>query len=220
MKRARGPMVVALVACALLFLAVLWWFKHLPGPTTHAARFLSPTSDGAAPIAGSRVRVRAASATLHDRAARDVLRRRILEAWLGARPEESPVFDSGVSVALAMPVLDGGTVDPTYLRERISQDLLPLARSCYVDLLTRQPTAGGRSMMEFVIVGDERFGAVVDEVNVESGDGGLAEAGFVTCLRESMYSLALRRPPGRGSIRVRYPLTFSSDEPIADDPSR
>ena len=211
-------MVVALVACALLFVAVRWRFNHLPGRTMPVRRALAPTADaggaGPAPVAAPRELgpFHPPTATLRDRAVRDDLRQRILDAWRGVRPEESPaVADAGAPAAVAMPVLDGGTVDPAYLRARITEDFLPLAQSCYEQLLTRQPTAGGRAVTEFVIVGDERLGGVVDDVNVESGDGGLAEAGFATCLRESMYSLAFRPPPGRGSLRVRYPLTFSSD---------
>ncbi|MBP6833216.1 MAG: hypothetical protein KA978_20680 [Deltaproteobacteria bacterium] len=38
------------------------------------------------------------------------------------------------------------------------------------------------------------------------------DSGFATCLRESMYTVAFRPPPGRGSLRVRYPFIFRPED--------
>ena len=150
------------------------------------------------------------------RAVRDDIRARILAAWLSTLPEVDAGFDAGLALQLPMPVLDGGTVDPAYLRERIREDFVPMARACYEQLLGRRPNASGRALTEFVILGDDRLGGVVDEVSVQPGDGGLADEGFATCLRESMYTVAFRPPPGRGSLRVRYPFIFLPDDSGAE----
>lgn len=213
---------VAFVACALLAAAVWRWSGALPtgGIATRRpeGEDASLTADRrAAPVAapqGARDAgsFRPPSATVHDRAVRDDIRARILAAWLSALPEVDSGFDAGLAAHIPMPVLDGGTVDPSYLRERISEDFVPMARACYEQLLGRRPDASGRALTEFVIIGDERLGGVVDEVTVQPGDGGLADEGFATCLRESMYTVAFRPPPGRGSLRVRYPFIFRPED--------
>jgi hypothetical protein len=215
-------MLVALVACALLAAAVWRWSGVLPtggiGTPRPAGESASVTADRRSdPETASTVprdagSFRPPSATVHDRAVRDDIRARILAAWLSTLPEVDAGFDAGLAAQLPMPVLDGGTVDPDYLRERIREDFVPMARACYEQLLGRRPNASGRALTEFVILGDERLGGVVDEVSVQSGDGGLADEGFATCLRESMYTVAFRPPPGRGSLRVRYPFIFMPDD--------
>lgn len=155
------------------------------------------------------------AATVHDRAARDEVRRRLFAAWAGQLAVEAGDVDAGDPLRAPMPTLDGGSVDPSYIRERIREDFVPMARACYEQLLARQPGVTGRAVAELVIVGDEGVGGVVDEVRVDTGDGGLAESGFDTCLRESMYTVAFRPPPGRGSLRVRYPFQFTPDPPDA-----
>ncbi len=149
--------------------------------------------------------------TVHDRAVRDEVRRRLLAAWV-----EGLVVDAGESADAtvpfaAMPSLDGGAVDPDYLRARIREDLVPMTRDCYEHLLAQHPGVAGRATMAFVIAGDSRVGGVVDDVSVEASDGGLDDPAFTTCLRESMYTVAFRPPPGRGVVRVRYPLRFDAD---------
>lgn len=215
-------MLLALVACALLAAVVWRWSGALPSGgivTRHpamedaalTAERRAPPSE-ATPGARDAGSFRPPSATVHDRAVRDDLRARILAAWLLAMPEVDSGFDAGLRAQIPMPVLDGGTVDPSYLRERIREDFIPMARACYEQLLVRRPDASGRALAEFVIIGDERLGGVVDEVTVQPDDGGLSDEGFATCLRESMYTVAFRPPPGRGSLRVRYPFIFRPDD--------
>ena len=215
-------MLFAFVASVLLAAAVWRWSGALPTggvamplPSEERA---SVTADRGSSSVGSQEITRDAgsfrppSSTVHDRAVRDDIRARILAAWLAALPVVDSGFDAGLAVQLPMPVLDGGTVDPAYLRERIQEDFVPMARACYEQLLGRRPDASGRALAEFVIIGDERLGGVVDEVSVQPDDGGLADEGFATCLRESMYTVAFRPPPGRGSLRVRYPFIFRPED--------
>ncbi len=219
-------MLFAFVASALLAAAVWRWSGALPTggiatprPTVESTAVtadrgsVSEAASTAHRDAGS---FRPPTATVHDRAVRDDIRARILAAWLSTLPEVDAGFDAGLALQLPMPVLDGGTVDPAYLRERIREDFVPMARACYEQLLGRRPNASGRALTEFVILGDDRLGGVVDEVSVQPGDGGLADEGFATCLRESMYTVAFRPPPGRGSLRVRYPFIFLPDDSGAE----
>jgi hypothetical protein len=128
-----------------------------------------------------------------------------------------------------MPTLDGGGVDPAYLRARIREDFLPMAQQCYEQFLVRAPGWRGRVPVEFVLLGDEHVGGVVDEAHIVGPDGGvdggvdrgadggvasseLGDREFQTCLRESMMAMAFAPPPGRGSLRVRYPFRFEPDD--------
>ncbi len=222
MSRERRWVLFAFVASVLLAAAVWRWSGALPTGgivTSRPSGERAPvTADRAPSSVGPPANVhdagsfRPPSATVHDRAVRDDIRARILAAWLSTLPEVDAGFDAGLAVQLPMPVLDGGTVDPAYLRERIREDFVPMARQCYEQLLGRRPDASGRALTEFVIIGDERLGGVVDEVSVQPDDGGLADEGFATCLRESMYTVAFRPPPGRGSLRVRYPFIFRPED--------
>ncbi len=224
----RARIIVAIVVIALCLVAVIALRRgersrgpapnvpHVANapPEMPAAAVASP--DRAAPTGRAADGFRPPAETVRDRALRDDVRRRILAAWSEqlALPDAAAA-DAGDPLRLPMPTLDGGTVDPDYLRARIREDFLPMARACYEQFETRHPGVGGRSVAEFVIVGDERLGAVVDDVRVDSGDGGLAEAAFETCMRESMYTVAFRPPPGRGSLRVRYPFRFEASAPDA-----
>lgn len=225
----RPRIVIAALGVVLCLAVLLLTRRHTeqtPGPSPVVApSAVTPSTaraaDGTSPAAAA-PSVRAADAfvppagTVRDRALRDDLRRRILVAWSEQlAPPEAGVTDAGDALHLPMPTLDGGTVDPDYLRERIREDFLPMARACYEQFEARHPGVGGRSVADFVIVGDERVGAVVDDVRVDSGDGGLAEPAFETCMRESMYTVAFRPPPGRGSLRVRYPFRFEASAPDA-----
>lgn len=222
----RPRIVIAAVGVVLCLVVLLLTRRHAdqsPGPssadaTRAAAPAVATPSGGGSPSRAAPPPVaegggfRPPTETVRDRAVRDDLRRRILVAWSSqlAAPDAGGAFDAGDPLRLPMPTLDGGTVDPDYLRERIREDFLPMARACYEQFETRHPGVGGRSVAEFMIVGDERVGAVVDDVRIESGDGGLSEAAFETCMRESMYTVAFRPPPGRGSLRVRYPFRFAA----------
>jgi hypothetical protein len=221
MPRERRWMLFAFVASVLLAAAVWRWSGALPTggiatprPTVERTAVLADrgsSSEAASTAPRDAGSFRPPTGTVHDRAVRDDIRARILAAWLSSLPQVDSGFDAGLALQLPMPVLDGGTVDPAYLRERITEDFVPMARACYEQLLGRRPDASGRALTEFVILGDDRLGGVVDEVSVQPGDGGLADEGFATCLRESMYTVAFRPPPGRGSLRVRYPFTFRPD---------
>jgi hypothetical protein len=173
-----------------------------PGETSARAR--APSSEGprAADFA-------APDHTVRDRATRDQVRAQIFRAWSaaqGAPPTGDPLH-------APMPTLDGGRVDPDYLRARIREDFLPMAQACFAQYERRAPGNGGRVVMRFVILGDPHAGGVVDEAELEALDGGVGDGGtgdpeFATCLRESMMAMAFAPPPESGRLRVTYPFAF------------
>jgi ferric-dicitrate binding protein FerR (iron transport regulator) len=103
-----------------------------------------------------------------------------------------------------------------YIRDAVRQQYFPIARSCYEELLGRQPKAAGKVVMSFAIVGDGDAG-VVDRV--ELGDGTtMDDPEFTTCMRESMYSTVFEPPPpGANETTVVYPIEL---DPGPDDVER
>ena len=97
----------------------------------------------------------------------------------------------------------------------------PMAAACFDQLQTRAPEAAGSVVTDFVIVGDEHVGGVVDEVTLQGRDDAavLGDDAFHTCLRESMMAMVFRPPPRGGSLRVRYPFRFAPGDGGAPDAS-
>ena len=99
-------------------------------------------------------------------------------------------------------------MDPSYLQSVIREDFVPMAKKCYEELLTRQPDAGGRIMMTFKIVGDDKLGGIVEDAAVEA-DGGVADEKMSTCVRESLSTLAFRPPADDDVVTIVYPVVFN-----------
>jgi hypothetical protein len=94
-----------------------------------------------------------------------------------------------------------------YIREAVREQYFPIARSCYGELLERQPTAAGKVVMSFAIVGDGEDG-VVDRVELGE-DTTMDDPEFVLCMRESMYSTIFEPPPpGTEETTVVYPIAL------------
>lgn len=93
-----------------------------------------------------------------------------------------------------------------YLRRAIVEQYFPAARDCYGELLGRQPTAGGKVVLEFAIVGDGDAG-VVDRVALREDESTLDDPEFALCMRESMYTAVFEAPPpGASETTVVYPI--------------
>lgn len=220
----RGVAVAcAVVLAAFICLLAAWLWVEKPAPTGPAARDATdPTTPGLpraeSPPGAPDAATTPVDRTVRDRARRDEVRRQIFLAWSRAAATSPPLVEAPAADPLhaPMPTLDGGAVDPDYLRARIREDFVPMAQQCYDQWTARAPGApAGRVVADFVILGDERVGGVVDEVNLTSGDrdagadaGVLGDGEFQTCLRESMMAMAFQPPPGRGRLRVRYPFRF------------
>ncbi|MFV8749629.1 AgmX/PglI C-terminal domain-containing protein [Nannocystaceae bacterium ST9] len=103
-------------------------------------------------------------------------------------------------------------LDADYIRERIREDLLPVAVECYESALVDNPELAGELVVNFAILGDPEVGGVVDEVEV--GDESTLASEFVReCVRESMMAVNFDAPPEGGRVDVTYPLAFAPDGP-------
>jgi hypothetical protein len=143
---------------------------------------------------------------------REAIRTRLGEARAAV---EAGVSSATTELRAAMPTKldDAGNpaVDPTYIRQRIHEDLFPLARQCYEDALARKPRLGGKLAVYFRVVGDRKVGGVVDDVKMMD-DTTLDDVELQTCVKESMMSVSFDAPPNDGELTVVYPILFSPDE--------
>ena len=88
------------------------------------------------------------------------------------------------------------------------EQYFPVARSCYDELLARQPNAAGTVVLSFSVVGHADAG-VVDRVELEDGTT-FDDPEFELCMRESMYtSIFEPPPPGAGEEPIVFPIDLS-----------
>ena len=95
-----------------------------------------------------------------------------------------------------------------FLQKAVREQYIPVAKSCYEELLARRPKASGKVVLYFSIVGDEDTGGVVDHVETRDGTS-FDDPEFLLCMRESMYSTLFDPPPSGGETTVEYPLELS-----------
>src|SRR5262245_919379 len=77
--------------------------------------------------------------TIADRKIRDDLRRRILAAWAAEGAAAESAAPQPMAPMPPMPTRADGTIDPAYIQQVIRQDMFPMAKQCYEELLTRRP---------------------------------------------------------------------------------
>ncbi|MBX3258306.1 MAG: AgmX/PglI C-terminal domain-containing protein [Labilithrix sp.] len=153
--------------------------------------------------------------TVTDRAVRDELRRRILAGWARGEGDTAAVARQG-RVPQA-PASSEAIIDPAYVQSVIREDMVPMTRGCYEELLTRRPDAGGRIEMVFKIVGDDQLGGIIEEAELDGGvAGAFGDPEMETCIRESLLSLAFRPPPKDGWVTVVYPIELSPGDDTDD----
>jgi hypothetical protein len=96
-----------------------------------------------------------------------------------------------------------------YIQRTVREQYFPAARSCYQELLDRQPTAAGKVVLEFAIVGDGDAG-VVDRVELRDDEDAITDPEFQLCMRESMYTAVFEPPPpGANETTVVYPVVLT-----------
>ena len=156
--------------------------------------------------------------TVHDRQTRDELRRRILAAWSTPAGYDAPTPRAeGQGPAPSPPGVpprdyygDNNELDRAYIQHVMREDLFPLARQCFGQLLERKPDAGGKVLLHFGIVGDPQLGGYVDDTAIDAGTPeDIQDPEMQTCLRESMNSIAFAPPKKGGTVTVDYPIEFS-----------
>jgi hypothetical protein len=141
--------------------------------------------------------------------------RAAIHALFGASPSPPPGNAPPSGDLPTMPTGDGGGVLGAYIRDRVHEDLFPLAKDCYERALTKNPKLAGRLVVSFTIVGDRRVGGVVDSAEIDDSSD-LGDPEVSECVKESMMSVAFDAPP-EGRVTVTYPIVFSpGEEPDAD----
>lgn len=143
-----------------------------------------------------------------DRLRADGVRKRAAErsAELHAQSAAAPAPASAADAPLAT-TPEKEERRRQYIRDAVREQYFPIARSCYEELLARQPKAAGKVVMSFAIVGDGDAG-VVDRVELSDGTT-MDDPEFTTCMRESMYSTVFEPPPaGASETTVVYPITL------------
>lgn len=175
------------------------------GEPTGTASMASTTSSAASPE------------TRHDRHARDELRRKILASWARAAQDagtaDDPALAAGstaTTVLAARAYGDDQRLDEEYIQHVMREDLFPLARQCFEQLLERQPDAGGRVTLSYSIVGDADLGGYVDDASIDAGaPDAIQDPEMQTCMRESMNSVSFAPPKTGGAVTVVYPIEFA-----------
>jgi hypothetical protein len=129
-------------------------------------------------------------------------------AALHAKAPASPAPASASASAPPLPMTpEEAERRRQYIREAVREQYFPIARSCYEELLARQPAASGKVVMSFAIVGDGEDG-VVDRVELDD-DTTLDDPELSLCMRESMYSTIFEPPPpGAEETTVVYPIAL------------
>lgn len=183
------------------------------GPKAGAGGSSSTTSssssggDGGAAFDGAPV-----DKLVRDKQIRDELRKRILAGWAAGEGEAAEAARAG-RVPSRDPGDGGLTKD--YIQQVIREDFFPMAKGCYEELLRKNDASGGKVFAKFKIVGDEKIGGILDDVEIET-EGGLGDEKFVTCMRESLSSIAFEAPPKKGWVTVTYPILMTPDDPPDD----
>lgn len=96
-----------------------------------------------------------------------------------------------------------------YVDHLLKAQFNPVAGSCYEELLSRQPAAKGKLILNVTVAGDPRVGGVVDAVEVDPAST-LDDSEFRLCMRESMFATVFDAPPG-GEVTFTYPLDLSPE---------
>jgi hypothetical protein len=90
------------------------------------------------------------------------------------------------------------------------QEIVPLIKECYDVALEQEPTMGGKIVVEFVIIGEEEIGGLVESSQVVAEQSDVKSPPFLECVQETMYAIELDAPEGGGSTTIRYPFNFRS----------
>lgn len=204
------------VVLGLLFLAVgfIFWVgatgggkQNLP-PATGA-----PPAPSAAALPATPTGSTSPTRHVRDKRARDELRQRILAGWAaesaGADGETRTAAKAGRFVP--RPAEDGRGIDPKYIQEVVREDLFPMAKKCYEELLARAPDAGGKLEMEFTIAGDDEIGGIVEEAAIAKTST-LKDEKMETCMRETLLTLSFPPPAHDGVVTVVYPIELSPED--------
>jgi hypothetical protein len=140
----------------------------------------------------------------------DLVRTKLANRGAGTASAPAPTRDERAE--MPSPVGSGNQKDQPlgqYVRRTVRQDFVPLAVSCYEELLASHPGVHGQLLLDVTIVGDRSVGGVVDAVEL-APDSALTDERFTTCMRESMMAVVFDAPPaGKGRVTFKYPLELA-----------
>jgi hypothetical protein len=103
-------------------------------------------------------------------------------------------------------------MDAQYIKDRIQEDLVPVARECYESALEDDPELGGKLLMKFTIIGAEEVGGVVEDASIDELGSDLRNPFLEECMRESLMAVSFdEAPEDGGRVEVTYPFAFASD---------
>lgn len=168
------------------------------------ARAPAPTAKAPAPTPADDDASRA-----RDRARRDALRQQI-EAAQRARTQRKADEPSDPEAV--------GELPKEYIRERVREDLVPLALECYTSALEDDEELAGRLVFQFRIVGEPDVGGIVDDAQI-APESDIQHAELQECMRESLMSMSFDPPENGGAVDVTYPFEFSPEGPPPSEPS-
>lgn len=141
------------------------------------------------------------------------------EAAAEAEPEAAPEGAASARPAAppapATPPEPFGSLDAQYIQDAI-RELVPLFAECYELAREDDDSLAGRLVMEMTIGGEEEVGGVIERAAI-ADDSELHHPVLDECVRETAYTVELPAPDGGGQVEVRYPLTFSPDDPDEDE---
>lgn len=138
-----------------------------------------------------------------DRARRDALRQQI-EAAQRARTQRKADEPSDPEAV--------GELPKEYIRERVREDLIPLALECYTSALEDDEELAGKLVYQFRIVGEPDVGGIVEDAKL-APESDIAHPELVECMRESLMSMSFDPPQNGGAMDVTYPFEFSPEPP-------
>ncbi len=145
-----------------------------------------------------------------DRARADAIRAR-LKALYGEAPAASETAQNKPNPQYPVMPHDPAQNDlalKDYIHQRIKDDYIPLAKSCYENALAKSPKLEGKLVISFRIVGDRRVGGVVDSADIDPSST-LADDDLSLCMKESMMSVSFDAPPDDKPVTIKYPLELS-----------
>ena len=94
-----------------------------------------------------------------------------------------------------------------YIKDAIAEQLVPVARECYESALEDEPELEGKLVVEFMIVGAEEVGGIVESALI-SPSSTLHNPFLSDCMRESVMAVTFEPPEDGGQVKVSYPFVF------------
>jgi hypothetical protein len=221
---------LALIAALLVVFALA--FRARGSVASGAPRPMVSAIDGAASeVAMSRESP--ARVARRDRRAADAIRERLttlraqtkaapLDAGAkSASPERGATAHEGASPSPAStpatmpPLLGPGNQASAalgkYIKDIVRAQFVPVAKDCYRELLSREPTAAGTLNLSVIVGGHPSVGGVVESVEALP-DSTLHDQTFVTCMVESMMATQFAAPANdQGRVSFVYPFKLTPD---------